>query len=77
MLVDKGDKAIVQAVIVLAKTFGLNTVAEGIETMEQFDALLAMGCEFGQGYAIERPMSASDFIAANRRFLIQADADVS
>lgn len=77
MLVDKGDKAIVQAVIVLAKTFGLNTVAEGIETMEQFDALLAMGCEFGQGYAIARPMSASDFIAANRRFLIQAEADVS
>ncbi|TAN66273.1 MAG: response regulator [Methylobacter sp.] len=71
MLVDKGDKAIVQAIIVLAKTFGLSTVAEGIETMEQFDALLVMGCEFGQGYAIASPMSAAAFVAENRRFLMQ------
>jgi EAL domain-containing protein (putative c-di-GMP-specific phosphodiesterase class I) len=36
-----------------------------------------MGCEFGQGYAIARPMSASDFIAANRALLRQTDANVS
>lgn len=61
MLIDKGDNAIVQGVIALAKAFGLKTVAEGIETMEHFDALRDMGCEFGQGYAIARPMSAPDF----------------
>ncbi|TAK62968.1 GGDEF domain-containing response regulator [Methylobacter sp.] len=62
MLVDKGDNAIVQGVIALAKAFGLKTVAEGIETMEHFEALLAMGCESGQGYGIARPMPVSDLI---------------
>lgn len=62
MLVDKGDNAIVQGVIALAKAFGQKTVAEGIETLDQFQALLAMGCEFGQGFGIARPMAASDFM---------------
>ncbi len=62
MLVDKGDNAIVQGVIALAKAFGLKTVAEGIETMEHFEALLAMGCESGQGYGIARPMPVSALI---------------
>ncbi len=59
----KSDKAMVQGIIALAKAYGLKTVAEGIETMEQFEALLAMGCECGQGYVIARPMSAADFMA--------------
>jgi diguanylate cyclase (GGDEF)-like protein len=58
----KGDKAIAQDIIVLAKSYGLKTVAEGIETMEQLDALQAMGCEYGQGYVIARPMPADEFI---------------
>ncbi len=62
MLVDKGDNAIVKGVIALAKAFGLKTVAEGVESMEHFDALLAMNCESGQGYGIALPMPASDFV---------------
>jgi EAL domain-containing protein (putative c-di-GMP-specific phosphodiesterase class I) len=62
MLENKGDHAIVQGVIALAKAFGLKTVAEGIETTEHFDALVQMGCEFGQGYGIARPMKAADFV---------------
>jgi EAL domain-containing protein (putative c-di-GMP-specific phosphodiesterase class I) len=61
MLLDKGNNAIVQGVIALAKAFSLNTVAEGIETMEHFQALRTMGCENGQGFVIARPMPASDF----------------
>lgn len=68
MLVDKGDNAIVHGIIVLANAFGLKTVAEGIETLEQFDALLAMGCESGQGHVIAQPMPASDFVTTVRRF---------
>ncbi|MGZ4960571.1 MAG: GGDEF/EAL domain-containing response regulator [Methylomonas sp.] len=62
MLVDKGDNAIVQGVIALAKAFGQKTVAEGIETLAHLQALLAMGCEFGQGFGIARPMAAPDFM---------------
>jgi diguanylate cyclase (GGDEF)-like protein/PAS domain S-box-containing protein len=59
MLEDKGDRAIVQGVIALAKAFDRKIVAEGVETEELFRALLEMGCEYGQGYGIARPMPAS------------------
>ncbi|WP_054774727.1 EAL domain-containing protein [Methylogaea oryzae] len=63
MLVDEGDRSIVQGVIALAHTFGRKTVAEGVETVEHFQALLDLGCEIGQGYGIARPMPAEDFLA--------------
>jgi diguanylate cyclase (GGDEF)-like protein len=58
MLEDKGDMAIVLGIIALAKAFDREIVAEGIETEEQYKALLDMGCELGQGYGIGRPMTA-------------------
>jgi diguanylate cyclase (GGDEF)-like protein/PAS domain S-box-containing protein len=60
MLEDKGDKAIVQAIIAMAKAFGRRIIAEGIETEEQYQALLAMDCELGQGYGIAPPMPADE-----------------
>jgi len=60
MLEDKGDRAIVQGIIALARAFERKTVAEGIETEAHYLALLDMGCEQGQGYGIARPMSADD-----------------
>ncbi|MFA6121391.1 MAG: EAL domain-containing protein [Sideroxydans sp.] len=58
MLEDKGDHAIVQGIIALAKAFEMGIVAEGVETEAQYKALLQMGCEVGQGYGIARPMRA-------------------
>ena len=58
MLEDKGDHAIVQGIIALAKAFEMGIVAEGVETEAQYQALLQMGCEVGQGYGIARPMQA-------------------
>jgi diguanylate cyclase (GGDEF)-like protein/PAS domain S-box-containing protein len=60
MLVDKGDKAIVQGIIALAQAFERQTVAEGIETGAQYHALLDMGCEVGQGFGIARPMPGNE-----------------
>jgi diguanylate cyclase (GGDEF)-like protein/PAS domain S-box-containing protein len=60
MLEDAGDKAIVTGVIALAKAFGRQTVAEGIESHAHIQVLERMGCEYGQGYAIARPMTASE-----------------
>jgi diguanylate cyclase (GGDEF)-like protein/PAS domain S-box-containing protein len=59
MLTDPGDNAIVQGIIALAKAFGIKTVAEGMETPAHCQALLELGCQFGQGYGIARPMPAS------------------
>jgi diguanylate cyclase (GGDEF)-like protein len=62
MLTDEGDRAIVQGIIALAKTFGRKTVAEGMEAEELTQVLIEVGCMYGQGYGIARPMPAADFL---------------
>jgi EAL domain-containing protein (putative c-di-GMP-specific phosphodiesterase class I) len=52
------DAAIVAAVIGLAQAVGMTTVAEGVETKEQFDRLAALGCDKVQGYYLAKPMQA-------------------
>jgi diguanylate cyclase (GGDEF)-like protein/PAS domain S-box-containing protein len=62
MASNEGDRAIVQGVIALAKTFNRQTVAEGIEDPKLIKTLADMGCGLGQGYGIAYPMPASEFI---------------
>jgi EAL domain-containing protein (putative c-di-GMP-specific phosphodiesterase class I) len=59
MLDDAQDRAIVEGVIGLARTFGCTVVAEGVESPAQARTLLEMGCEVGQGIGIAAPMPAS------------------
>ena len=47
--------SVVASVLALARALGMNAVAEGIETIAQRDALVELGCEFGQGYLLGRP----------------------
>ncbi len=56
----EGDQAlqIVRTIIELARVMGMEVVAEGIETREQYHLLLQLGCRFGQGFLFARPMSA-------------------
>ena len=66
MLEDPNDMSIVKGVVGLADAFQKQVIAEGVETTEHGRKLLAMGCEFGQGYGIARPMPAThvpDWIA--------------
>jgi len=57
-----GDQAfqIVRTIIELARVLGMDVVAEGIETREQYHQLRQLGCRFGQGYLFARPMSAEN-----------------
>jgi EAL domain-containing protein (putative c-di-GMP-specific phosphodiesterase class I) len=48
--------ALVTSIIGLAHSLGLNVVAEGIETEHQLDLLRSLGCDFGQGYLMARPL---------------------
>jgi diguanylate cyclase (GGDEF)-like protein len=52
-------RAIVRAVVQMARSLQLHVVAEGVETEAQRDALMALGCDELQGYLFAKPMAAS------------------
>ncbi|HEX6243947.1 MAG TPA: GGDEF domain-containing phosphodiesterase, partial [Polyangiales bacterium] len=60
MNVDRNDAAIVRAIISMAQSLHLGTVAEGIETREHASQLLALGCSTGQGYFFSKPIAAHE-----------------
>lgn len=62
MAVEKDDAMIVRSTIDLAHNLGLKVVAEGIETQEIYDRLVALGCDAAQGYYISRPVSPADLL---------------
>ncbi|ASR44321.1 hypothetical protein BEN78_14045 [Xanthomonas citri pv. mangiferaeindicae] len=47
--------ALVRAILALAATLGIDTIAEGIETAQQRDLLAGLGCQYGQGFLYGRP----------------------
>jgi diguanylate cyclase (GGDEF)-like protein len=55
------DRAIVAAVVEMARALGVATVAEGVETPEQLEELRRLGCNYGQGYLFSRPVEAAEF----------------
>ncbi len=63
---DANNAAICQTAIDLAHRFGSTAVAEGIESMADLQALLVMGCDFGQGALIAPPLAMDDFLALLR-----------
>ncbi len=57
-----GSAAVVRAILAMAGTLGMQVIAEGIETEEQHQALLQLGCEYGQGFLFARPAPAHVWI---------------
>lgn len=51
---------IVRTIVALAKTLGMNVIAEGIETIHQIHQLRILGCEYGQGYLFSRPVPSHE-----------------
>lgn len=62
-MTEVADVTIIRAILHLAKGFGLQVVAEGIETQDQLDRLVKKGCAEGQGYLFGKPMPADIFEA--------------
>jgi EAL domain-containing protein (putative c-di-GMP-specific phosphodiesterase class I) len=56
----QGGDAVLTAAVALARSLGLRTVAEGIETEAELAAVLRAGADLGQGYLFARPMTAAD-----------------
>jgi diguanylate cyclase (GGDEF)-like protein len=60
---DENDDVITRAIVELAGTLGLQTIAEGIETSDQQNFVTALGCDIGQGYLFSRPVDAEEVVA--------------
>jgi len=60
ILHDQDDLALTTAVIGLARAFGREVIAEGLESAEHGRLLMSLGCDVAQGYFIARPMSADE-----------------
>jgi len=57
----KSDELMITTILSMAKIYNLKTVAEGIETKEQFMFLLENGCDMFQGYYFSKPLPKDDF----------------
>jgi len=67
---------IVRAIITLARNLGMDTIAEGIETVNQLTKLKALKCEYGQGYYLSKPLEKvvlENLIAADLAKPLQAE----
>jgi len=58
---DPNDAAIVEAILAMGRSLGLNTIAEGVETEAQRDFLRAKGCQAYQGYLFGEPMPIEEW----------------
>ncbi len=64
---DAGDCSVVLAMLTIARSFGLEVVAEGVETRAQMNYLRKQGCELMQGFLFSKPVPADALITASRR----------
>jgi diguanylate cyclase (GGDEF)-like protein len=60
---DANDDAITRAIVDLATTLGMLTIAEGIETTQQQEHVAALGCDLAQGYLFSHPVDADVVLA--------------
>ncbi|AEE14061.1 diguanylate cyclase/phosphodiesterase with PAS/PAC and GAF sensor(s) [Thermodesulfobium narugense DSM 14796] len=61
-LSDKDTKNVTNAIIALSKSLNIKTIAEGVETVEQFETLKSMGCDYYQGFLFYKPMPKSELL---------------
>jgi EAL domain-containing protein (putative c-di-GMP-specific phosphodiesterase class I) len=63
------DRAVVRALVSLARELGVRTVAEGVERPEQVEVLRRLGCDAAQGYLLALPLPAAECTPALRRMI--------
>jgi EAL domain-containing protein (putative c-di-GMP-specific phosphodiesterase class I) len=65
------NRVLVNAIVQLGRALDIEVVAEGVETVDEFDVLRNLGCRLGQGYHFARPAPLSEIVAwAERRAMV-------
>jgi len=68
IVVDPSDASMTQAILQMAKAFNLETVAEGVETVDQLMFLQKNGCDYAQGYLFSKALPYDDFVQFTKTF---------
>ncbi len=68
---DEGDASLVKAIIQMGHSFGMQVVAEGVETIEQLEFLQQHGCNLMQGYLISKPVPTTQVVKLLEHHIIQ------
>lgn len=58
---EQKQKQMMENIISIAKSFGIRTVTEGVETQVQETFLKSISCDYGQGYLYSKPISIDEF----------------
>ena len=76
MLADRGTCDTVELIIMLAHKLRLKVIAEGFETLKQFQQLHELGCDLGQGYFFSKPVEAkeAEVVVCQSASLLRANA---
>lgn len=75
LAVDKSDRALTESIIMMAHKLNIQTIAEGVETIEQRELLASFGCDYAQGYLYSPAVPEEEFenmIALNRPMLSES-----
>ncbi len=68
ILTDSNDYALVETIMSIADHFDLQVITEGVEEMEQVEALESMNCPFYQGYYCSKPLKPGEFAGFSKEF---------
>jgi diguanylate cyclase (GGDEF)-like protein/PAS domain S-box-containing protein len=72
VLTDSNDAAIIQMILAIGRTIQCNIVAEGVESLAQFEILKKFGCQYFQGFYFSKPVSLEAFEQALLKLSIKA-----
>jgi EAL domain-containing protein (putative c-di-GMP-specific phosphodiesterase class I) len=71
--VDKGGASLIEGIAAVAGHYGMQVIAEGVETEAQHDALRRLGIPYGQGYLYRRPVVADELFGVRPAVVFAAD----
>ncbi|MEA3126356.1 MAG: c-di-GMP phosphodiesterase, partial [Caballeronia sp.] len=71
--VDKGGASLIKGIAAVAGHYGMQVIAEGVETQSQHDALRRLGIPYAQGYLYRRPVAADELFGVRPAVVFGAD----